>query len=82
MPTLEPLTDQQLVDVCKLHQSCQQAEDALSQGIDKLQQTLAQSIAADPTVVGNYGSQIASSMENFEALETFVNQVTSSFVTP
>ncbi|XP_027149373.1 transcription factor TGA7-like [Coffea eugenioides] len=74
MPALEPLTDQQLVDVCNLRHSCQQAEDALSQGIDKLQQNLAQSIAADPMVVGNYGSQMASSIEDFEALETFVNQ--------
>ena len=75
MPALEPLTDQQLVDVCNLRHSCQQAEDALSQGIDKLQQNLAQSIAADPMVVGNYGSQMASSIEDLEALETFVNQV-------
>ncbi|KAF9661319.1 hypothetical protein SADUNF_Sadunf19G0055700 [Salix dunnii] len=37
---LEPLTDQQLADVCNLRQSSQQAEDALPQGIDKLQQTL------------------------------------------
>ena len=75
MPALEPLTDQQLVDVCNLRHSCQQAEDALSQGIDTLQQNLAQSIAADPMVVGNYGSQMASSIEDLEALETFVNQV-------
>ncbi|KAI5654769.1 hypothetical protein M9H77_31956 [Catharanthus roseus] len=74
MPQLEPLTDQQLVDVCNLRHSCQQAEDALSQGIDKLQQTLAQSIAVDLTGVGNYGAHMASSMDKLEALETFVNQ--------
>ncbi|KAL3514041.1 hypothetical protein ACH5RR_026758 [Cinchona calisaya] len=74
MPKLEPLTDQQLVDVHNLHHSCQQAEDALTQGIDKLQQTLAHSISTDPSGVGNYGPQMASSMEKLEALETFVNQ--------
>lgn len=80
MPQLEPLTDQQLVDVCNLRHSCQQAEDALSQGIDKLQQTLAQSIAVDLTGVGNYGAHMASSMDKLEALETFVNQVIFSTI--
>lgn len=42
MPQLEPLTEQQLIDVCNLRQSSQQAEDALQQGIDKLQQSLVQ----------------------------------------
>uniref|UniRef100_A0A2C9U1J3 BZIP domain-containing protein n=1 Tax=Manihot esculenta TaxID=3983 RepID=A0A2C9U1J3_MANES len=74
MSQLEPLTDQQLVDVCNLRQSSQQAEDALSQGIDKLQQTLAQSIAADITSGGSYAAQMAAAVEKLEALEGFVNQ--------
>lgn len=73
-PQLEPLTDQQIVDICNLRQSSQQAEDALSQGVDKLQQTLAQCMAAEPGGTGNYGSQMAAAMENLEALEGFVNQ--------
>ncbi|KAK6940108.1 Transcription factor TGA like domain, partial [Dillenia turbinata] len=71
MPQLEPLTDQQLLDVCNLRLSSQQAEDALTQGMDKLQQSLAQSVATDS---GNYGSQMAAAMEKLEALEGFVNQ--------
>ncbi|EEF48435.1 transcription factor TGA7 [Ricinus communis] len=74
MSQLEPLTDQQLVDVCNLRQSCQQAEDALSQGIDKLQQTLAQSIAEDIANAGSYRAQMAAAIGNLEALEGFVNQ--------
>jgi transcription factor TGA len=74
MSQLEPLTDQQLVDVCNLRQSSQQAEDALTQGIDKLQQTLSQSIAVDVMGVGGYG-QMADAREKLEALEGFVNQV-------
>lgn len=74
MPHLQPLTDQQVVDVCNLRHSCQQAEDALTQGIDKLQQTLAQSIAVDLTGFGNYGAHMDSCIEQLEALETFVNQ--------
>ncbi|KAG6776038.1 hypothetical protein NC652_014141 [Populus alba x Populus x berolinensis] len=73
MPQLEPLTDQQLADVCNLRQSSQQAEDALTQGIDKLQQTLSQSIVADIMGVGGYG-QNADAIEKLEALEGFVNQ--------
>ncbi|KAF9682565.1 hypothetical protein SADUNF_Sadunf05G0122100 [Salix dunnii] len=73
MSQLEPLTDQQLTNVCNLRQSSQQAEDALTQGIDKLQQTLSQRIAADVMDVGGYG-KIADAMENLEALEGFVTQ--------
>ncbi|KAK9270588.1 hypothetical protein L1049_026169 [Liquidambar formosana] len=74
MPQLEPLTDQQLVDVCNLRHSSQQAEDALSQGMDKLQQTLAQGIASDQMDAENYRYQMATALENLEALEGFVNQ--------
>ena len=77
MPQIEPLTDQQQMAVNNLRQSSQQAEDALSQGIDRLQQTLSQNIAADPTDVGNYGSPMGSAIEKLDALENFVNQVIS-----
>ncbi|CAE5959510.1 unnamed protein product [Arabidopsis arenosa] len=40
MPYVEPLTDQQLLEVRNLQQSSQQAEEALSQGLDKLQQAV------------------------------------------
>ncbi|GAV59309.1 bZIP_1 domain-containing protein/DOG1 domain-containing protein [Cephalotus follicularis] len=74
MPQLEPLTDQQRMEVCNLRLSSQQAEDAFSQGIDKLQQALAQSIASAPVDAGSYRSQMAAAMENLEALESFVLQ--------
>lgn len=45
-PRLDPLTDTQVVEVFTLRQSCHQAEDALSQGMEKLQLTLADSVAA------------------------------------
>ncbi|KAL5703855.1 guanine nucleotide-binding protein [Ranunculus cassubicifolius] len=45
---LDPLTEQQILDVCNLQQCSQQAEDALSQGMDKLQHTLAENLASDP----------------------------------
>ncbi|XP_009367342.2 transcription factor TGA7 [Pyrus x bretschneideri] len=73
LPQLQPLTDQQLLDFYNLQQSSQQAEDALSQGMDKLQQTLALSIAADQMSEG-IGCQMTSALEKLEALESFVSQ--------
>ena len=75
MPQLEPLTDTQIQSVRNLRRSSQQAEDALSQGMDKLQQSLAQNIGAESVNSSNYGSQMIAAMEKLEALEGFVNQV-------
>ncbi|XP_024008610.1 transcription factor TGA3 isoform X2 [Eutrema salsugineum] len=76
MPYVEPLTDQQILEVRNLQQSSQQAEEALSQGLDKLQQGLVESIAGEIRVVEsvNHGAHMASAMENLQALEGFVNQ--------
>ncbi|KAF8088469.1 hypothetical protein N665_0541s0034 [Sinapis alba] len=77
IPYIEPLTDQQLLEVRNLQQSSQQAEEALSQGLDKLQQGLVENIAVDIRVVVesvNHGAQMASAMENLQSLEGFVNQ--------
>ncbi|CAN0902257.1 Transcription factor TGA7 [Linum grandiflorum] len=74
LPQLEPLTDQQHCDVCTLRQSSQQAEDALSQGIDKLQQTLSLSMAVDQSIGGSYRAQMAAAIERLEGLEGFANQ--------
>lgn len=76
-PQLEPLTEQQVVAVCNLQQSSQQAEDALSEGLDKLQQTLAETLTTEPlglSVVENYMGRMANAMGQLEALVGFVNQ--------
>lgn len=75
MPQLQPLTEQQTANVDNLKHSCMQAEDALSQGMEKLQQTLAQSVTFLAPGVGNYCSQTAFALENLESLESFINQV-------
>ncbi|KAL1199483.1 Transcription factor TGA7 [Cardamine amara subsp. amara] len=75
MPYLQPLTDQQILEVRNLQQSSQQAEDALSQGKDKLQQSLAESIVIDAVIESNdYPAHMAAAIENLQALEGFVNQ--------
>ena len=76
MPQLEPLTDQQIVSISNLRLSSQQAEDALSLGLEKLQQSLVHDMAVDSLGVGNFGLQMVLAMEKFEALEGFVIQVT------
>ncbi|KAF2576065.1 hypothetical protein F2Q70_00006385, partial [Brassica cretica] len=74
VPHFDPMMDQQVLDVCNLRQSCQQAEDAVSQGMEKLQHTLAESVAAGELGEGSYVPQITSAMERLEALVSFVNQ--------
>ncbi|KAM0936858.1 putative transcription factor bZIP family [Dioscorea sansibarensis] len=74
---LEPLTEQQVVAVYNLQQSSQQAEDALSQGMDKLQQTLAETLTSDPldlSGANNYMEQMTVAVGKLEALVSFVNQ--------
>lgn len=77
LPHLEPLTEQQRLDVHNLKQSCQQFEDALSQGMDKLQGILCQTISAGRLGDGNYLPQLGGAIENLEALVRFVDQVIS-----
>ncbi|KAJ0040344.1 hypothetical protein Pint_26725 [Pistacia integerrima] len=56
-----------------LRQSCQLVEDSLSQGIEKLQSTLAETVAAGQLVEGGYIPQIPTAMEKLEAIVSFVN---------
>ncbi|PKA61862.1 TGACG-sequence-specific DNA-binding protein TGA-2.1 [Apostasia shenzhenica] len=80
MNHLEPLTEQQLVGICKLQQSSQQAEDALSQGMEALQQSLAETLAASLSPSGssgnvaNYMGQMAMAMGKLGTLENFLRQ--------
>ncbi|GAB2297054.1 hypothetical protein Dimus_031157 [Dionaea muscipula] len=77
---LEPLTDQQLVGICNLQQSSQQAEDALSQGMEALQISLVDTLSSN--CLGPYGSsnvadymgQMAIAMGKLATLENFVHQ--------
>ncbi|KAH7679753.1 transcription factor TGA protein [Dioscorea alata] len=78
---LEPLTEQQLMGICNLQQSSQQAEDALSQGMEALQQSLAETLASTSLTpssssdnVTNYMSQMAIAMGKLGTLENFLRQ--------
>ncbi|CAL5043387.1 unnamed protein product [Urochloa decumbens] len=82
----EPLTEQQLVGICGLRQSAMQAEDALSQGMEALQQALAETLAAAAAAgagdgsggaaegVANYMGQMAVAMGKLATVENFLRQ--------
>nr|KAJ0203680.1 hypothetical protein LSAT_V11C500285770 [Lactuca sativa] len=76
-----PLTEQQLASIDHLQQTSLQAEEALSQGMDALQQSLAQTLASDAPVVpagssgmANYMGQMAMAMGKLGSLENFLRQ--------
>ncbi|EOY08641.1 BZIP domain class transcription factor isoform 5 [Theobroma cacao] len=78
---LEPLTEQQFMGIHNLQQSSQQAEDALSQGMEALQQSLAETLtngspgpSGSSGNVANYMGQMAMAMGKLGTLEGFVRQ--------
>ncbi|KAI3869381.1 hypothetical protein MKW92_034983 [Papaver armeniacum] len=75
---IEPLSEQQILGICGLQQSTQEAEEALSQGLDALHQSLSDTIASDalsyPSNMGNYMGQMAVAMNKISTLEGFVRQ--------
>ncbi|KAK7259484.1 hypothetical protein RIF29_25092 [Crotalaria pallida] len=75
---IEPLSEQQILGICGLQQSTQEAEDALSQGLDALNQSLSETITSDslscPPNMANYMGQMAVAMNKLSTLEGFVRQ--------
>ncbi|KAK9116095.1 hypothetical protein Sjap_015042 [Stephania japonica] len=78
--SLEPLTDQQVMSICNLQPSSVQAEDSLSQEMEALQQSLAESLYSASLGpgsgnVGDYMSQMVIAMGKLGTLENFLQQV-------
>ncbi|CAJ2673121.1 unnamed protein product [Trifolium pratense] len=75
---IEPLTEQQILGICGMQQSTQEAEEALSQGLDALNQSLSETITSDslscPPNMANYMGQMALAMNKLSTLESFVRQ--------
>lgn len=70
---LEPLAEQQIMGMYGVRHSSQQAEEALSQGLEQLQQSLVDTIAGGPVVDGV--QQMVVAMGKLANLEGFVRQV-------
>ncbi|KAM0858349.1 hypothetical protein ACQ4PT_047877 [Festuca glaucescens] len=81
-PQLEPLAEPQRAEVARLRQTARQAEDALSQGMDKLQQSLADSLLLSSSTQeeeafddGSYvARRMGGAMGRLEELAGFVEQ--------
>ncbi|KAJ7972278.1 Transcription factor like [Quillaja saponaria] len=75
---IEPLTEQQILGVCGLQQSTQETEEALSQGLEALNQSLSETITSDslscPPNMTNYMGQMAMALNKLSSLEGFVRQ--------
>ncbi|KAK1435068.1 hypothetical protein QVD17_00828 [Tagetes erecta] len=69
---LDPLTEQQVVGIYNLQQSSQQAEDALTQGLDQLHQSLVDTIAS--VSVNDGVHHMALALGKLTNLEGFVHQ--------
>lgn len=79
VPQLDPLTEQQMVGICSLEQSLQQAEEALTQGLEQLHQSLAVTVAgsgclADDANIGSFMGDMAVALGKLSNLEGFVIQ--------
>ncbi|KAE7998156.1 hypothetical protein FH972_002729 [Carpinus fangiana] len=72
VPQIDPMTEQEVFEVHNLKQSCEQAEDALTQGMEKLQETLAKTVAASHLVEGTSIPQMGTAVEMLEALVSYV----------
>lgn len=78
---IEPLTEQQFVGICGLQQSTQEAEEALSQGLENLNQSVSDTIVSDallancPQNMANYMGQMAIAINKLSTIEGFVRQV-------
>lgn len=76
---IEPLSEQQLIALYGLQQSTLEAEEALSQGLDALNQSLSNVIVSDsltsPANMANYMEQMGLAMGKLSTLEGFVRQV-------
>ncbi|XP_047957967.1 bZIP transcription factor TGA10-like [Salvia hispanica] len=78
MSQVEPLSEQQLMTICGVQQSTQEAEEGLSQGLDTLTASLSETIASDsltlPPNINTYMPQMALAINKLSTLEGFIRQ--------
>ena len=76
---IEPLSEQQILGICSLQQTAQETEEALSQGLAALHQSLTDTIISDalsyPSDMPKYMGQMTIAMSKLNNLEGFVRQV-------
>lgn len=80
MCQIEALTENQLLEICGLQKSTQQAEDSLSQGLEALNQSLSDTIIASHSLIlgnnnENMGNYMALAINQLSTVEAFLRQV-------
>lgn len=79
IPYLDPLTEQQLGDICNLQQSSQQTEEMLSKRLDQLHQSLATTVVGESLSYKefdrDYMDLMSVAVEKLTDIEQFVIQV-------
>ncbi|PPD73265.1 hypothetical protein GOBAR_DD29804 [Gossypium barbadense] len=70
---LDPLTEHQVMGICNLQHSSQQAEEALTLGLEQLYHSLMDSIAGGPVI--HEMQQMAVALSKLANLEGFLHQV-------
>lgn len=71
---IQPVSEEQLVGICNLQQSCHQTEDALSQGMEALQHSLLHTLSRAAGNVADYATHMATAITNIQAIQNFLNQ--------
>ncbi|KAH6819408.1 bZIP transcription factor family protein [Perilla frutescens var. frutescens] len=78
LSAIEPLTEQQMVGIYGLQQSTHEAEEALSHGLEALNQSLSETITSDcltvPPNMNTYMAQMSIAINKLSTLEGFVRQ--------
>ncbi|KAG6429005.1 hypothetical protein SASPL_107044 [Salvia splendens] len=78
MRQVEALSEQQLMTICGVQQSTQEAEEGLSQGLESLTASLSETIASDsltlPPNINTYMPQMALAINKLSTLEGFIRQ--------
>lgn len=76
---VEPMSEQQILNLCGLQQSTQETEDALTQGLEALHNSLSDTLISDalgypPSNMGNYMGQMMVAVSKISTLEAFAHQ--------
>ncbi|KAK1288656.1 hypothetical protein QJS10_CPB19g01022 [Acorus calamus] len=78
---IEPLSEQQIIGICSLQQSTQEAEEVLTQGMDALHRSLSDTIASYPdsssSYMANYMDQMAIASTSSPQLKALSNKQTT-----
>lgn len=75
---VEPLSEAQLLGIYNLQQGVQETEEALNQGMESLQHSLSDTVAAPEVSAGNFMGHMSLALNKIASMEAIVRQVRTS----